>query len=1336
MAELKSTLPETTENRDWLSRPLSLALQIDWEKALYITMIIIGIITRFWGLGDRVVSHDESLHTQYSYQYYNGDGYNHTPLMHGPFLFHVTAFSYWLFGHNDFTARIPVAILGVFLIIMPYYLRDWLGRKGALFASFIFLISPYVVYYSRYIRHDVPSIVWALIVFIGTWYYLRDGFEKSEKSLWWFALGLALLFSTKEVSFIYVAIFGSFLVYRLLAQIVYQPWFKRNLGDLIMPMLVVAFGVALAGGGFVGKWYLENRAEALSGQTTEQENQGPDSFAADPTAEITFDESTNSAAGITAMRWVQIVGLISASMGLFLVANAWRPYLEKFPEFDLIILYATLILPMVAPLLVVMAGWNPLDYNFNRCVIEGQELMGPLQEFFTKLFNGQCWSVLFSSGIMKTTLFLFPMAVVSIAVGLWWRSRTWVICAAIYHITFFLLYTSVFTNPGGWASGTIGSLGYWLEQQEVQRGSQPWFYYAIVTPLYEFLPLIFTFAAIRLWAIKERIHQVTGYWFWAAVVAALGYSYVNWIYNRNYTLPGAESSSMPGIVTAVIVLLLFAAFWFFVRYPRIKREVKLPTLEKLILNEGITGFVPSLIWWFVLTIIAYSYAGEKMPWLSIHFVIPMAFLVGWYFNERLKEVDFETLFSRRALLLLGVTAVFLITLFLALEPLFKGEVAFGSQTTAALNHNGRFLGSLLLALGLGYAMLNLSGFEMPSSGSVISKVPTFFQSIATLFTHEGNPLFSRAWLFAVFGLLSLLTIRFTYMANFPNADLSTEYMVYAHGAPSTKEEIMPQIEELSMRLYGDNSIQIVYDNESSWPYTWYLRNFPNRKFVGENPSPDIRDAPVLIIGNSNWTKFEPYLRNEYDYQTYTYLWWPMEDYRQISWEAILGDPDQPTAEERQEMITNGADPSTLRVRRGLGNPDVRAGLWDIFFYRDYGAYGEAFSKTFDLGQWPLRDELRLYIRRDVRSSLWDYGVGTFNVELPTDPYAEKELAPVPQLVIGDGELNTPRNAAVGPDGRLYVADSGNHRIAVFEDGVLVNSFGQFGALEGEFNEPWGLAVDDEFVYVADTWNHRLQKFTLEGEFVAVLGQSGSIDPNSAASGGGLFFGPRDIALLSDNRLAITDTGNHRIQIFDRDGNFLQAFGGLGPLAGQFFEPVGLESRPDGMLYVADTWNARIQMINTSQGYVPTFEWEVVNTWESQSIENKPYIASDSNGRLYVTDPEGYRVLIFEADGTYAGRFGQYSPDSSGFGLPNGITIDAQDNIYVVDSANSHVLMFEPLLNTSAAPPSDNEVEMEPVEPAADVEEEAESDTAVEPAAGEETEENTETENEGAEPTET
>ena len=94
-------------------------VRVDWEKIIYIAIILVALVTRLWGLGDRVQSHDESIHTRYSWNLYVGHGFSHSPLMHGPFLFHATALSYFLFGDNDFTARVPVALMGVALVAIP-----------------------------------------------------------------------------------------------------------------------------------------------------------------------------------------------------------------------------------------------------------------------------------------------------------------------------------------------------------------------------------------------------------------------------------------------------------------------------------------------------------------------------------------------------------------------------------------------------------------------------------------------------------------------------------------------------------------------------------------------------------------------------------------------------------------------------------------------------------------------------------------------------------------------------------------------------------------------------------------------------------------------------------------------------------------------------------------------------------------------------------------------------------------------------------------------------------------------------------------------------------------
>ena len=1218
MSELNLQKPQ---RQDWLSQPLTAVMTLDWEKTIYAIFLIIAIVSRFWGLGDRVVSHDESLHTQYSYQYYNGDGYTHTPLMHGPFLFHATSLSYWLFGHNDFTARIPVAVFGVVMVLMPYFLRDWIGRKGALFASFILLISPYTTYYSRYIRHDVYAIVWALIIVIATFYYLRD---RQEKYLWWFAGGLALLFATKEISFIYVAVFGSALIVQLLAQVLGQPWFKKEWPKLYRPLAIVVLGILVLGVGVGGKYLAERGMEEAAAAESQPS-------AVDPAGDDVIEG--DGSVDFAVYRWTQIAGILIACAGLFMIGHALKGRLLEYAEFDLIILYTTLLLPSVVALLVSIVGWNPLDYNLNQCSLAGQEAMGFMQLFFARLGSGECWSILLSSGIIRTSLFLVPVAGVSIAIGFWWDSRRWVVTAVIFHVIFALFYTSFFTNPAGWTSGTIGSLGYWLEQQEVQRGSQPNFYYAVVVPLYEFLPVIFSLLAFRWWTIRKNIYALTSFWIRTAVAAWLGFGLANWWYLERFDHLGIEETNTPGLTAIAAVFVVAIGYWVVFGASRAKGAARVARWSDTFSVESLLEPFPFFVWWLLLTIAGYTIAGEKMPWLSIHFVIPMAFMVGWYFNDKLSETTVAEFFSTKSLMLLGLSTLFIVSIFLALGPAFTGQVAFGELQAAGQSSVGRFLGSLLVAGGIAYLMNQVSE-------GVDSRVRNY------------------GWLFGSFILLSLLTIRFTYMASFPNADYTTEYLVYAHGAPATKGDIMPQLEELSLRMHGDMSLNVAYDNESSWPYTWYLRTFPNRTYFAANPTPSVTEADAILVGDANWSKIEPYVGDDYDVQEFTYLWWPMEDYRQISWGTIIGDLDTPAGE-----------------RNNLANPAVRQGLWNIFFYRDYESFGEVVGKNYEIGAWPLRRQMRLYIKREAKAMLWDYGVGATLITLPEDPYAERELPFVPEMVMGAGELLKPRNIAVHADGRLFVADSGNHRIAVFgADGTFQYAFGEFGSAVGQFSEPWGIAVDDEYVYVADTWNHRVQKLTLDGTFVTVFGQSGTVEDTS--TGEGLFFGPRAITLLPNNQMAITDTGNHRIQVYDRDGSFVHMIGRLGALAGEFYEPVGVASSANGRVYVADTWNERIQELILDPAPFAIGEQDV-SAWDaSQSIENKPYMSVDQEGRLYVTDPEGYRVLIFDSELNYLGRFGNYAVDMSGFSLPNGVATDLENNVYVVDSGHGVIMKFD------------------------------------------------------------
>src|SRR5438874_13511553 len=84
----------------------------DWTWLAFLMIVLVGLGLRLFDLGARAMHHDESLHAVYSWYLYVGRGYLHDPMMHGPFLFHITALMYMLFGDSEVTARLPEVLLG------------------------------------------------------------------------------------------------------------------------------------------------------------------------------------------------------------------------------------------------------------------------------------------------------------------------------------------------------------------------------------------------------------------------------------------------------------------------------------------------------------------------------------------------------------------------------------------------------------------------------------------------------------------------------------------------------------------------------------------------------------------------------------------------------------------------------------------------------------------------------------------------------------------------------------------------------------------------------------------------------------------------------------------------------------------------------------------------------------------------------------------------------------------------------------------------------------------------------------------------------------------------
>ena len=280
-----------------------------------------------------------------------------------------------------------------------------------------------------------------------------------------------------------------------------------------------------------------------------------------------------------------------------------------------------------------------------------------------------------------------------------------------------------------------------------------------------------------------------------------------------------------------------------------------------------------------------------MPWLTVHIALPMILLSGWSFGYLIETTNWSRMRDRRGVLVVILLIVFVLSLAGFMGSILGANPPFQGKELSQLQATSTFFFSLLVTIasgaGLFYLLKNWSFSQIVRLSGLI-----------------------------VLGILAFLTARTAYTASFINYDLANEYLVYAHAGQGPKQ-IMDQVSEISRRTTNGEALVVAYDHKSTYPFWWYLRNYPNTNYFAANPTRDLRDSPVIIVGSENYGKIEPIVGQAFDSYEYTRMWWPNQDYYNLTWE---------------------------RIWNAISNPAMRSALFQVWLNRDFTEYGQVVGR--------------------------------------------------------------------------------------------------------------------------------------------------------------------------------------------------------------------------------------------------------------------------------------------------------------------------------------------------------------------------------------------------------
>jgi sugar lactone lactonase YvrE len=380
-----------------------------------------------------------------------------------------------------------------------------------------------------------------------------------------------------------------------------------------------------------------------------------------------------------------------------------------------------------------------------------------------------------------------------------------------------------------------------------------------------------------------------------------------------------------------------------------------------------------------------------------------------------------------------------------------------------------------------------------------------------------------------------------------------------------------------------------------------------------------------------------------------------------------------------------------------------------------------------------------------------------------------------KLGSGVGKFQYPSRVSVGSDGRIYVNDTWENQVVVHTpEGVELFTFGSFGTLPGQWKQPHGMDFDrgnpadatDDRLYVVDSGNFRIQVYDTEGNFLFQFGKKGTgvgefrgdlrglaidqvndwvyvvdaagpkihkFDLNgnpllmwgAAGSGPGQFIdGGRELTVDNEGKVWVSDMPGYRVQVFNSNGKYVfeRPFPALPPPDGGFNGPRGVAVDGNGNVFVTDTYNQRVQKLGPDGSFITkwgergrgpyafnyarlldndprngdivvvdtdnhvvkkytnsgTFIWEKGGPGNTGGtvlgkFKNPHAVEVGPDGRIYVADSRNARIQVLSADGNALYAFGSKGTANGQFTFPRGITLDPDGSIWVADAQGRDVV---------------------------------------------------------------